>query len=94
MLYKEVIRSLKDNRDKRLRGEIIAIPWYKLPRLSKVLPGIVKEIYCLISANQKVGKSQITDYLYVFQPIDYLFEHRNSNIDIEIDYFSLEIKNI
>ena len=54
MLYKEVIRQLKENKSKRLRGEIIAIPWYKLPRLSKVLPGIVKENYTIITANQKV----------------------------------------
>ena len=55
MLYKEVIKQLKDNKQKRLKGEIIAIPWYKLPRLSKVLPGIVKENYTLVTANQKVS---------------------------------------
>lgn len=37
------------------------------------------------------GKSQLANFLYVFQPIDYLFEHPECNLDIKIFYFSLEI---
>ena len=37
------------------------------------------------------GKSQLANFLYVFQPIDYLFTHPESNLDIKIFYFSLEI---
>lgn len=43
------------------------------------------------SGKPKVAKSQLTNFLYVFQPIDYLFEHPECNLDIKIFYFSLEI---
>jgi len=55
MLYKRVIDALKSNKEKRQRGEIISIPWEGLPKLSKVLPGITKENYCIVTANQKVN---------------------------------------
>lgn len=89
-LYKDTIETLRRNKEKRLSGDIIAIPW-NLPRLSKVLPGIEPEKMVLVSSGPKAGKTQITNFLYVFQPIDYLFEHRDSNLDIKIFYFSLEI---
>ena len=89
-LYEETLRKLRDNKNKRLSGEIIAIPW-NLPRLSRALPGIEPESYVLISSGPKAGKSQITNFLYLFQPIDYLFTHPESNLDVKIYYFSLEI---
>ena len=52
-MIERVIQKLKDNRDRRNSGEVIAIPW-TLPRLSRVLPGIVQGRYNLISANSKV----------------------------------------
>lgn len=85
-----VIQRLKDNRDRRLRGEVIAIPW-SLPRLSRVLPGIVQGRYNLISASPKVGKTQLCDFLYVYQPVEWLMNNRNSSIKLKILYFSLEI---
>lgn len=89
-LYDETLRKLRENKNKRLSGEIIAIPW-SLPRLSRVLPGIEPEKIVLITAGPKVGKSQLANFLYVFQPVDYLFDHPESNLDIKIFYFSLEI---
>ena len=89
-LYEETLRKLRENKNKRLSGEIIAIPW-NLPRLSRALPGIEPEKIVIITASAKVGKSQICNYLYVFQPIDYLFDHPDCNLDIKIFYFSLEI---
>lgn len=37
------------------------------------------------------GKSQLANYLYLFQPIDYLFTHPDCNLDIKVFYISLEI---
>lgn len=62
MIYNKVISSLKDNRDKRLKGEIIALPW-SLKRLSKVIPGVEKGKYYLITANPKAGKCLGVDTL-------------------------------
>lgn len=90
-LYKNVINALKSNKEKRRRGEIISIPWENLPKLSKVLPGIIPENFAIVTANQKVGKTQLADYLYVYSPIDYLFTHPEASLDVDIQYFSLEM---
>jgi len=90
-LYERTIKKIRENKAKRLSGEIIALPWHGLPRLSKILPGIEPEKIIIITSGPKAGKSQITNYLYLFQPIDYLFEHPDCNLDIKIFYFSLEI---
>lgn len=92
-LYDETLRKLRENKSKRLSGDIIAIPW-SLPRLSRVLPGIEPESYVILTSGPKAGKSQITNFLYLFQPIDYLFEHPESNLDVKIYYFSLEINKL
>lgn len=85
-----VIKRLEENRERRINGDIIAIPW-SLPRLSRVLPGIVQGRYNLVSANSKVGKTQITDFLYMYQPIEWFLANPNNGIKLKIMYFSLEM---
>jgi len=89
-MINRIIQKLEDNRNKRLNGGIIAIPW-SLPRLSRVLPGIVQGRYNLISANSKVGKTQITDFLYMYQPIEWYMKNRDKDVKVKILYFSLEM---
>lgn len=90
MLYQNVLEELSSNKEKRKSGDVIAIPW-SLPRLSTVLPGIEKGRYTLISATAKAGKSQLTDFLYVYQPIEWIINNPQSNITVKIFYFSLEV---
>jgi hypothetical protein len=52
MISSKVIDSLKHNRDKRLRGDVIAIPW-SLARLSRLLPGVERGKYIIITASPK-----------------------------------------
>ena len=91
MISSKVIDSLKNNRDKRLRGDVIAIPW-SLTRLSRLLPGVEKRNYYLISANQKSGKTQLADFLFVIEPIEWIIRTK-ANIRLKILYFSLEINS-
>jgi hypothetical protein len=90
MHYKETLKQLQLNKQKRLAGDVISIPW-SLPRLSKILPGIEKSRYYLVTASAKAGKSQLTDYLFVYQPIEWLMNNMDSNISLKIFYFSLEM---
>ena len=88
---KRVIDKITENRDKKLSGDLIAIPW-SLPRLSSILPGVRQKHYTIISAASKGGKSQLANYLYMFEPIDWYLTNRNeTNITLKIFYFSLEI---
>lgn len=90
MIYKKVLEQINDNRERRLRGESVTIPW-SLPRISEVLPGIEKQRYNIVTSNPKGGKTQLTDFLYVYDPIDWLEKNPNSDIRLKIFYFSLEI---
>jgi hypothetical protein len=90
MLYSNVVEELKNNKERRKLGDVIAIPW-SLPRLSTVLPGIEKSRYNLISAGPKCGKSQLTDFLYVYQPVEWVINNPKSNITLKVFYFSLEV---
>jgi hypothetical protein len=90
MLYEDVLGELSSNKNRRISGDVIAIPW-SLPRLSGVLPGIEQGRYNLISASPKAGKSQLTDFLYVYQPIEWIIAHPETNIKLKIFYFSLEV---
>jgi len=89
MISSKVIDSLKNNRDKRLRGDVIAIPW-SLTRLSRLLPGVEKGKYVMISASPKGGKSQLTDFLYVIEPIEWYLANK-PKMKLKILYFSLEM---
>lgn len=89
-VFGEVLGTLKDNKQRRLQGDAIAIPW-SLPRLSGVLPGIEKSRYNLVSASPKAGKTMLADYLYVYQPIEWKIANPDSNITPKIFYFSLEV---
>lgn len=89
-LFNSVNEKIKDNKKRRLAGDVIAIPW-SLPRLSTVLPGIEQGRYNLISGSPKSGKSQITDFLYLYQPIEWMINNPSTNIDLKIFYFSLEV---
>jgi len=90
MLYEDVLGELSSNKERRISGDVIAIPW-SLPRLSGVLPGIEKSRYNLISASPKAGKSQLTDFLYVYQPIEWILRNPGTSITLKIFYFSLEV---
>ena len=65
------------------------IPW-GLPRFEQAsgIPGIEQGKYYLITANQKVGKSQITDHLFIFNALK---QAKDAGITLKIFYFSLEM---
>jgi replicative DNA helicase len=90
MLYEDVLGELSENKKRRQSGDVIAIPW-SLPRLSTVLPGIEQGRYNLISASPKAGKTQLADFLYVYQPVEWVINNPQSNIKLKIFYFSLEV---
>ena len=48
-----VIQKLGENREKRINGDIVAIPW-SLKRLGEALPGIRQSHYTVVTANSKV----------------------------------------
>jgi len=89
-IFQRVKQTIKTNKATAESGGFNAIPW-NLPRLSKILPGIQRAKYVIISANQKVGKTQLGDFLYLHQPYEFYLKNPTANIKPRIFYFSLEM---
>lgn len=88
-LFNRTFEHIEDRRQRLLSGKINCMPW-GLPRFEEELPGIEQgKSYCF-TANSKVGKSQITDWLCLFNPIQQIIDN-NLNIKLKIFYFSLEM---
>lgn len=89
-IFKRVVNDIEINRERKLEGLHNCIPW-GLPRFEQYgNPGIQKSKYYLVSANSKVGKTQITDQLFVYNPYNFI-KSTKSNIKLKIFYFSLEM---
>lgn len=88
-LYDRVYEQIVNRRDRLLKGNINCIPW-GFPRFEEENPGIEQGHYYLISANSKVGKTQIADWLFLYNTIQQVLEN-NLKIKLKIFYFSLEM---
>lgn len=90
-MFENALEIIKNNRDRKLSGEYNCIPW-GLPRFeeSSGIYGIQQGKYYLVTGNQKSGKSQIADHLFMYHPYRWL-KHTNSDIKLKIIYFSLEM---
>lgn len=82
------IKDLNARRQNVLKGGVNCIP-LPFPRFRSELPGIEQGQYVLISANTKVGKTNLADFVYVFHALDYAYEHPEK-CSVHIIYFALE----
>lgn len=90
-LYEQTLDVISKNKEVKESGSLLAIPFWRMPNLSKVLPGLRKGMYSLISAGTKESKSQLASFMFVHQPIEYLFAHPECGLDLRVKMFSLEI---
>jgi hypothetical protein len=64
-LFDRALKRILDNREKQYN----CIPFSEvLPRFSEYLPGITQNTYYSITANSKIGKTQFTDFLFLYHP--------------------------
>lgn len=89
LIFDRVRAEIANNKKLKEDGKDILIP-FPFPKFSKEVPGIMKGIYTIVSGNQKSGKSQIADFMYVYAPVEFV-RTRKTNLDIKILYFSLEM---
>lgn len=87
--FDRAMDELSDRRQRILDGYINCIP-LSFVRLRKWLPGIEKRRYTIVTANQKVGKSKLSDFMYVYEPFFYMLEHPDQ-LRLKILYFTLEM---
>lgn len=87
-LTDRILETLDNRRKRILEGDINCIP-SPFRRLSNSFPGIEQDKYYLVSGSTKSAKTQITNYLFVYTPILYAYEHPEQ-LRVKIFYFPLE----
>lgn len=88
-IFNRVVDEMSINKSLREEGKNINIP-FPFSRFSRYLPGIQKGRYYIITANSKVGKSQVADYLFLYNPFNFV-RNNKTNIKLKIFYFTLEM---
>ena len=83
-----IIENLKERRERVLKGDINCIP-FTFNRFSNDLPGIERGKYYLVSGNTKAGKTQITNYMFLYTPLLYAYNNPDK-VRVKIFYFPLE----
>ena len=87
-LINRTLDYLEERRNKILNGGINSIP-SPFVRFSNEFIGIEQKKYYIVTANTKVGKTQLASYLFLFTPVLYAYEHPEQ-IRLKIFYFPLE----
>lgn len=86
-LFDDAFKRIEENSHKKHN----CIPFAeKFSRLSEYLPGPQQGQYYLVSGASGAGKSQLTDDLFLFTPIDFVMEFK-TDIKVKIFYYSLEL---
>lgn len=83
-----IIENLRERRERVLKGDINCIP-FTFNRFSNDLPGIERGKYYLVSGNTKAGKTQITNFMFLYTPLLYAYKNPDK-VRVKIFYFPLE----
>ncbi len=86
-IFERVFHNLISYRERIVKGLTNCIP-SPFPRFRAVFPGFEKGKYILVTANSKVGKTQITDFMAVYEPI---FEAIDKGLHVRWFYFTFEM---
>lgn len=80
------LQKRKDNID---NGGINCIPFVGFPTLRKYLPGVEQEQFIVLTASTKAGKTMCASYFYLYNVLEYCFQHRDQ-CSCHIIYIPLE----
>ena len=89
LLFDRVFQQVLNNKKLREEGKHICIP-SPFKRFGEEYPGIQQSTYYLVTGNQKAGKTQIADYMFVYHPVEFIFSNE-TNIKLKIFDFNLEM---
>ncbi|MDR0912122.1 MAG: hypothetical protein LBM96_05930 [Methanobrevibacter sp.] len=82
-----LIKKLEKQRSNAENGIYNCIP-FPFERFRNKYPGTEKGKYIILTANQKIGKSKLADFLYVYDPLFLAIENK---IKVNILYYTLEM---
>lgn len=87
-LIDRTITYIKERADKIRNGGVNSVP-SPFVRFRSEFIGIEQKKYYIITANTKVGKTQFTNYVFVFMNIIYAYENPEK-VRLKIFYYALE----
>jgi hypothetical protein len=87
-IRERIVDNLHERRNRILEGKVNCIP-LPFKRFKEEFPGIEKGVYYLISGGTKSAKTQITNYLFVYNTILYMY-YNPGVIKAKINYYPLE----
>lgn len=88
-LFERTLGIVKNSRQKILDGGVNCIP-LTFQRFSEELPGIEQKSIIQVTASTKVGKTQITDSIFLYDTIEFAMANP-TKVRLKIFYFSLEM---
>lgn len=90
-MFSRVVDSLLVNRTRRIENKFNCIPWGFDRFESAGMYGIEKGKYFIVTGNHKSAKTQITDHLFMYNPIKWVLKNKDAGIKVKIIYFTLEM---
>lgn len=88
-LFNRTFDYIVNRRNRILSGKINCIKW-GLPRFEEEHPGLEQGKNVLFTANSKVGKTQICDFMILFNIVRQIIDEQ-LDIRVKLFYFSLEM---
>lgn len=88
-IFEQTLGMIKENKAAKDAGGFNSIP-FGLPSLDKHVPGVMRGLQYIITANSGVGKTQLTKFLFVNQPYKFVKQHPQLGIKLRVLYFALE----
>jgi hypothetical protein len=88
-LFLRTFKSIQNKRQRILDGKINCIPW-GFPRFEEESPGIEQGKMYMVTAHPKAGKTQLTDWLFLYNVIQQVIDFK-LDIRLKIFYFTLEM---
>lgn len=88
-LFDRTFSTIVNKRERILNGKINCIKW-GLPRFEEEHPGLEQGKNVLFTANSKVGKTQICDFMILFNIARQIIDE-HLDIRVKIFYFTLEM---
>jgi hypothetical protein len=88
-LFNRTFKTIVNKRQRLLEGKINCIPT-GFPRFENEFPGLEQGKSILFTANSKVGKTQIADWLILYNTIQQVIDF-NLDVRLKIFYFTLEM---
>lgn len=89
--FESVLNNLKLRKQRAESGLYNCIP-LSFPRFKMFLPGTEMAKFIVVTASQKIGKSKLSDFMYVYEPLFFMMEH--PELKVKVQYFTLEISPI